>query len=138
MKHIFIWFGTMFLFSLWTAISFAQGEPTPTLPGAISLADWINMAVIVGGGVKGMSTLGVAAALSQLLLKMMGSPLAKYAGKYKLVLITLLTLVSGVTGLMLTTEMSVWAAMMNSASIVAFQVFVHQIYVQFVKKGDEK
>ena len=132
MKHGMQWLMTMTLMVLWSGFCFAQGD-TPELP----TADWLMLLITAIGGMKGMSALGIAAAVAQLLLKFMATPLSKFAGKYKLLAITVLTMVAGVLGLMMASDVSFMAALMHSTTLAAFQVFVHQLWKQFVDKSDE-
>lgn len=144
MRHGLQWLMTMVAMLLWSGICIAQGDAAPVdVPVAIPVAeiptaDWLMMLIAAIGGMKGMSALGIAAAVSQLLLKLMSTPLAKFSGKYKLLAVTGLTLISGVLGLMMIGNISIMAALMHSTTLAAFQVFVHQIWKQFVAKSAEK
>ena len=132
---------------LWSGFCFAQGDvemaatplatPLPTPLPELPTADWLMLMVAAIGGMKGMSALAIAASVSQLLLKFLSTPLAKFAGKYKLLAVTGLTLVTGVLALMVASDMSMFVALMHSTTLAAFQVFVHQIWKQFVKKSNE-
>ena len=128
---------------VWSGFCIAQtiapsATPVPAdLPPVIPTADWLMLLVVAIGGMKGLSALGIAAAGSQLLLKFMSTPLAKFSGKYRLLAITGLTMVSGVLALMTASDISFMAALLHSTTLAAFQVFIHQVWKQVVQKRNE-
>ena len=88
------------------------------------------------GGVKGASVLTVVTLAIQLLLKFFQTSLASFAGKYRLLIVLVLSLVGSVVGLM-AAGASFPAAVMSGATIAAFQVLFNQIFKQFVTKAAE-
>jgi hypothetical protein len=86
--------------------------------------------------VQGQSVLAVAAGLAQLALKAFQTPLADFAGKYKLVVVSGVTVLATVLGSMLT-GLSFTAALLSGGAVTALQVFVHQVYTQFFVKKVE-
>jgi len=88
------------------------------------------------GGLKGASTLVVVAGVVQLLIKFLKTPWAGFLfknvkGSVKLALVAGLTLIGGVSGLMLVEGLSFAAAAIHSTSLTALTVFLHQIYKHF-------
>ena len=88
------------------------------------------------GQLHGASVLVVVAGVVQLLMKFFSTSLANFAGKYRLLVILSLTLVGSVIGLM-SQGMTLSAALLNGATLTAFQVLINQIYKQFIQKGSE-
>lgn len=86
------------------------------------------------GGFKGASTLAIVVLVSQLLMKFVATPLLKLDGAMKLLIISGLTIVGGVAGLMVQTGMDLGAALMHSSVLAALSTYVHQLYKQFIAK----
>lgn len=85
------------------------------------------------GGPKGAGIMGAIVTAIQILLRLLNSPFGYLAGPYKLVLVTGLTLFLGITGLRI--EGFDWqSAIMHSTTLSAFQVFLYELYKQFIKK----
>jgi hypothetical protein len=89
------------------------------------------------GGLKGASVLAAVAILTQLLIKFNATRWADFEGKWKLLIFTGLTLVGGVSGLMITDHLSFTAALLHSSTLATFQVFAHQFYKQITEKDPE-
>lgn len=85
------------------------------------------------GGIKGASGLAIAALVTQLIMKALQTPLAAMMGKYRLLVVALLSLVSGVLALMVS-GVTLPMALLHSTTLTAVQVFVHQILKQFAEK----
>jgi hypothetical protein len=85
------------------------------------------------GQLKGATTLTLVIIITQLLMQFLKTPLANFASKYKLLLVTFFSLVLGIAGLM-KEGLSFGAAIIHSSTIAAIQVFIHQIYKQFIEK----
>ena len=64
------------------------------------------------------------------------TPLASFAGKYRLLIVLGLTVAASVVGLM-SQGVTFFAALVNGATLSALQVFAHQVYKQFIEKKDE-
>jgi len=85
------------------------------------------------GGLKGASTLAIVALIVQLIMKFFKTPLANFAGKYRLIVVSGLTVIGGMVGLV--AQGSTWLSALVSASVIAaIQVFFHQIVTQYKKK----
>ncbi len=82
---------------------------------------------------SGMSVLAIAAGAAQLILKIANSSIGDLAGKYKLLIVSGVTVVGSVLA-GLASGGSFLAVLLSGASMAALQVFVYQIYVQFFKK----
>jgi hypothetical protein len=101
----------------------------------ISNQDFINLLLKSIGDIKGATGLGIVVIIVQLLMAFFKTQLSNFAGKYKLLIVTFLTLVLGV--LTLKTSGLTWsAALLHSSTIAAFQVFFNQLYKQFFVKND--
>lgn len=87
------------------------------------------------GGMKGAGVLAIVAMVVQLLMLLLKTSLGSFAGKYQLLTVSLLTLIGGFVGLV-STGSSVAAALVNASTLAGLQVFIHQIYVQFIKKPE--
>lgn len=85
------------------------------------------------GSIEGQSVLGIAVGLAQLILTIANSSIGDLAGEYKLLIVTGVSLVATVLG-GLASGGSLFAVLFSGVSIAAFQVFIHQIYVQFFAK----
>lgn len=108
------------------SMAFGQDVPAPTPE------DWEKFLAALGG-LSGLQGLGVAALVVQGLMLLLKSQLGKYAGKYQLVVVMGLSLVSGSIALKMTGLD--WASVLvHSSTLGAVQVFLHQIYKQFLEK----
>lgn len=87
------------------------------------------------GGIKGGSALVIVGLSVQLLMKFFGSALAGFAGKYKLLIVSVLSLGGAVVAAMLQGS-SIVTALVNGSVLAAVQVLGSQIYKQFFKKGE--
>ena len=84
------------------------------------------------GGLKGATALGISFAVVQAIMLFFRTPLAAFAGKWRLVIVTGLSLVVGTLGLALS-GLPVGAALLHSQTFAALQVFINQIFKQFQK-----
>lgn len=87
-------------------------------------------------GLKGGSALAVAAIIVQGLMLAFRAPLGSFAGRYRLVIMSALTLVAGWTALRMAGLDGV-SALLHSTTLISLQVFAHQVYIQFVVKKNE-
>lgn len=95
-------------------------------------ADFEQFLVALGGA-KTLGTMGVVALVVQGLMLVLKSSVGTWAGKYRMTLLALLTMLGGIIGLK--NGGSDWASVLtHSTTLVAVQVFLHQIYKQFVEK----
>lgn len=80
------------------------------------------------------SLIAIVITITQLLMKLLEGPLADVAGKFKILIVTGLSLVLAVaTGV--ATGMSLLESLLAGGGLAALQVFIHQIYVQFFQKS---
>lgn len=109
-----------------SCFAFGQEIPAPTPE------DWARFLEALGG-LSGLQGLGIAALVVQGLMLLLKSQFGKYAGKYQLVAVMGLSLVSGSIALKMTGLD--WASVIvHSSTLGAVQVFLHQIYKQFLEK----
>lgn len=87
------------------------------------------------GGLKGASALAIAAVVVQGLMLMLRSKLGEMAGKWRLLLVYLFTVVAGVVSLRIA-GVDLGAALVNTQVLAALQVFLHQAFVQFFQKKE--
>lgn len=130
----------VFSFLLFPWLSIAQDAATVVAAGTEVIApptvDDLQLFLNSLGNVKGLGTLGVVAVLVQGLMIFLKTGLGQLAGKYQLVLVLLLTLVGGVIALK-SQGLGWGSVLIHSSTIAAVQVFLHQIYKQFVEKANE-
>ena len=116
----------------------------PELPGSkddpatdLDTESFLAAAMKALGSWKALGAMGIAALVSQLIMLFLRTPLASFAGKYKLVAIYVLSIVSGL--LVLKVSGMTWgAAALHTQTLAALQVFGNQVYKQFIQKADEK
>lgn len=106
----------------------------PTELVEVDTADALMFLLQSLGGIKGASTLAIVVLVSQLLMKFVATPLLKLDGAMKLLIISGLTIVGGVAGLMIQTGIDLGAALMHSSILAALSTYVHQLYKQFIVK----
>lgn len=87
------------------------------------------------GGIKGASSLAIAALAVQGLMLLFRSSVGNFIGKYKLLTVLGLSLVSGILALKLN-GVDIGAALVHSTTMASFQVFLNQLYKQFFEKKD--
>ena len=85
------------------------------------------------GGLKGASTLVLVAGVVQLLIQFLKTPWAgqlfkNVKGSLKLSIVAGLTLIGGVSSLMLVEGLGFGAAAIHSTTLTALTVFLHQVY----------
>lgn len=112
--------------TVWWRVAFAADAPIPD-------SDFWTALLTFLGGVKGMTVMGIAVAVTQILMLFFSTSLSDFAGAYKLVIVTGLTVVATLLGNLVTGN-SLVQALLNGATLAAIQVFIHQIYVQFIQK----
>lgn len=83
----------------------------------------------------GISVLAVVAAIVQIVIYIFKqTPIGqKLAGKWMLLIVSGLTIVSGVIGMMMNGA-SLGAALVSSSVLASFQVFLNQVYKLFIEK----
>lgn len=108
-----------------------------TIP-AVSNTDFLIALGDSIGGMKGGSAVVIAGIVTQLLMKFIGTPWAeamfgKDAGPWKFTIAAVLSFATGILGLV-TSGLTVGAALIHSTTLFAFMVMVNQIYKQFFEK----
>lgn len=86
------------------------------------------------GGLKGAGALAVAAVVVQGLMLALRSKLGEVAGKWRLLLVYLFSVVSGVVALRIS-GVDLSAALLHTQTLAALQVLAHQCIVQFGKSS---
>lgn len=87
------------------------------------------------GGVKGASVLAISLASIQVLMKFFSSSLSNFAGKYKLLIVYVLSMAAGFISSYMV-DGSIMSAVLNGNVLAALQVLGNQVFVQFFKKAD--
>lgn len=90
------------------------------------------------GGLKGAGAMAIVTAVVQLVMLLSKTKLSRFAGKYRLLLVYGLTMVSGVLTLTTVNGLDIATALIHSNTLASFQVFGNQAIKQFIiKKEDE-
>lgn len=107
-------------------VALAQDPSGPT----VTVLDFLKQVWATLSGIKGASTLAAVAAVVQTIMVFFKTSLADVAGKYKLVLVSLLSLVGAVVAGLLQGE--TWIQILTNGGVLAAgQVFLHQIVSEF-------
>lgn len=122
-----------------TAAIAASATPVASTGSALidqNTSDFLKLLIDSLGGLKGASSLVIAGVVVQLLIKAMSLPavgklFSEAQGWLKLVIVTGLTLVSGVIGLMTAGGLTLGAALVHSTTLAALMVFGNQIIQHF-------
>lgn len=117
----------------------------PKLPGTdpddlddpLATVDFLKALVDSIGGMKGAGVMVLVVIVVQLLMLFLRTPLAAFAGKWKMLIIYSLSMVGGLLALM-AADVDWKAALLHSNTLAAVQTWLHQIWKQFVVKKDEK
>ena len=103
----------------------------------LSNEQFLSQALVLLGGLKGASALGVTAVVVQLVMKFLATPwadsLPAKQGQYKLIVFLGCTLVSGILA-QLAAGMELLPALFSSSTLAAVMVFANQLYKQFLVK----
>ncbi|OFZ54987.1 MAG: hypothetical protein A2428_03175 [Bdellovibrionales bacterium RIFOXYC1_FULL_54_43] len=118
---------TSFLFSL---IAFAVDVTDP-----LSTVDFFTQLIALLGGVKGATGLGIAIFAVQILMMFFRTEMANFAGKWKLTIVLGLSLMFGIMA-SINAGTTWFAAIFNSVTITAIQVFANQLYKQLTEKNE--
>ena len=97
----------------------------------------LQMLLLSLGGVEGAGTLAVVVVIVQALMVALRGKLGKVAGKHKMTIVLLLTVVSGVVGLMVQ-GVSYQAAIMHSSVAASLQVLLNQVNKQYLTDKGNK
>lgn len=107
-----------------------------SLPADLPTADALELLLKSVGGLKGAGALAIAAFCVQAVLLFFRTPLAGFAGRWRLLVVAGLTLVFGFMSMLLS-GVDWKAAIVHADVLLMLQVFANQIWKQFVAKGDE-
>jgi len=123
------------IFALVGFLAVAQTAVTP-LPVCTDGMDFFACLGLSIGSFKGASVLAIVAISVQLLIKLMNADFAAnwfsgIPGWLKLTIVSGLTIVGSVVGLMYTNGMSFWAAVTSGGILTSLMVFANQIYQHF-------
>lgn len=124
----------------------AEGEAVPKLPGMeddpsemLDTATFLKAAIESVGSLKGASALAIVAMVLQLLMLFFRTQLSMWAGKWRMMLVYVLSLAGGVLALKVSVPGMEWlAALLHSNTLAAAQLVLHQVKKQFWDKKDEQ
>lgn len=90
------------------------------------------------GGFSGLGVMGMVATGVQLLMLLSKTKLSKFAGKYRLLIVYGLTMISGVLSLVAFEGLDIATAILHSNTLASIQVFGHQVVKQVKKPSEPK
>jgi hypothetical protein len=131
MKKFFVFLFVMAVVALMPNVVFAVISTVPTDP--VSVPDFLMQLWLSVGQVKGASALCVVLIITQAGMYFFRTELGQVAGKWKLSIVLLLSLASGVIALKLS-GLTWVGALLHSTTLTAMQVFGHQVIKQFSEK----
>lgn len=128
------------LFMMFTIFFFAGVMAFAQEVSEVSDLDFIQQLLSFVSGYKGLTGLALAAAAVQSVIMLLKTPLfgkifKSVTGQIKLLIVSGLSLIAGVIALRIT-GLSLAESLLHSSTLAAFQVFAHQIYLQFFVKKD--
>lgn len=128
MRSLFKFTVALFLFLLLPVVALAQAAAS--LPVELTTDQAFAELAKVIGGMHGASALGIAVAVTQIIMLIFRSPIGNLTGKWKLLIVTVISLVSTYLGLI--ASGAPWGVSLIAGPIVAgVQVLVHQAIVLF-------
>lgn len=86
-------------------------------------------------GLKGAGALVIAAVVTQAVMLALRSKLGEVAGKWRLLIVYALSIVTGVLALRIA-GVDLSAALTHANTLAAFQVFINQAFKQFFQKDE--
>lgn len=113
------------------SVALAQASPA-SLPVDLSTGEALELLIKSIGGLKGAGALAIVAFCVQAVMLFFRTPLADFAGKWKLLIVSLLSLVGGVLALKLT-GLDWLGSLVHSSTLTAVTVFGNQVLKQFKK-----
>lgn len=113
---------------LFPLVLFAQEIVPPTAQ------EWEAFLISIGG-LKGASSLAIAAALVQGLMLAFRTKLGEKTGQYRMVIMLLLTFVASVLAQQISGVTDWKLILANTAVLAAGQNFIHQLWKQFIEKS---
>jgi hypothetical protein len=132
----------LFLAPLLVSVSaYAQDTGVPDVD-PITTEDFFHYLMSSFGGLKGATALVIAAFVVQAIIRLLKTPLMnsfflRIGGQWKITIVTGLTVVAGVIGLV-SAGVPISAALVHSTTLSAFLVFMNQIYRQFTQREPVK
>ena len=114
-------------------IVLAQAASLPASMPVVPYDQAFGQLLTMLGGLHGATAMAIVVVVVLCLMLLLKTPLGQYAGKYKLLALTGLTLVGGVLALMLS-HVTLAGALTDATTFAALQVFLHQIVSQFSEK----
>ncbi len=115
----------------WPVYALAQAA---SLPADLTTQEALSQLLTTIGGLKGATVLGITALVLQAILYVFRTPLASFAGKWRLLIVAGLSLVSGTVALV-ASGMPVLQALGDANTLAALQVLAHQTIKQFTKES---
>lgn len=112
--------------------SLAFATDPATMPVDLDWSESLRLLVQALGGLKGAGALTVAAAVTQGVMILARSPLGNFAGKFKLLVYTGVSMVAGVLALKLS-GVDWLGALMHATTLTAVGTFVNQCLKQASK-----
>lgn len=117
-------------FTAIVSVAFAQ-DPA-SVPVDLQSSEALEEILKSVGGLQGAGALGIVAVVVQVLMSFFRSPLANFAGKFRLLIVSALSMVGGVLALKLSGVDWV-GSLVHSATLTSVMVFGNQIVKQFKK-----
>lgn len=114
------------------AVAFGE-EITP--PSAEEFKALLDTLLAMIGGTKGITVLSVVTLVAQGIMLWTRSSFGDLAGKYRLILMTFVSLVLGVAGQLLAGQ-NFFAALFSASVLPLLQLFGNQVWKQFFEKVD--
>lgn len=139
MKHVSLFIAALLL-PVWCLAQEVVNVAVPVVvPPVDPNGEFINLLIASLGGLKGASTLAIVGIVVQIIIKALNLPIAgklfsESKGWIKLLIVSGLTLVGGVTGLMSVEKLSFAAALIHSTTLTALMVFGNQLIQHFSPK----
>lgn len=111
------------------------GESLPGIEDPVATETWLLQVLNFASTVKGMSALAIAAGVAQLLMVGFKTPLASFAGKFRLIAVAVFSTVSLILAAM-AMGLDLGAAIGQAPVLTSLQVLLHQIWKQFFLKEE--
>lgn len=127
----------IFLFLFLSSIAAFADTGIPDIQ-PVSTEDFLHFLTSSFGGAKGAGAMAMAAFVVQAIIRFLKTPIVdsvflRIGGKWKLTIVTGLTIVSGVIGLLLS-GVPLAAALLHATTLSALLVFGNQLYRQFTER----
>lgn len=144
MKQMTLFMGKLYsistLFILVPFLVMAQELPPVLTEEEISNQDFLEFLLQSLNGVQGLTAMGIAALVTQIIVGALKTPLVggyfqKLAGRFKLLIVSGISLASGIISLKVA-GLDWTVIFVHSFVLTAAQVFAHQAFLQFVKKPE--